>query len=148
MFGSNWVWRPCITFSILHLVAVQPFRPNIFSDWFTNWLWWYQRRLFSQILVFSSKKCSVCFLENYLSKQFVPGTSLEATSFLVWYWPNFSAIAYIAVRIYVMFDYMNHNIGFFQWKHLMLWFMFMLNIPNLQRVKLDYFMFHFMLCLW
>ena len=30
----------------------------------------------------------------------------------------------------------------------MLWFMFMLNIPNLQRVKLDYFMFHFMLCLW
>ena len=29
------------------------------------------------------------------------------------HWPNFSAIVYIAVRIYVMFDYMNHNIGFF-----------------------------------
>ena len=37
-------------------------------------------------------------------------------------WSNFSAIIYIAV-------------------------MFVLNIPNLQRVKLDYFMFHFMLYL-
>ena len=27
--------------------------------------------------------------------------------------PNFSAIVYIAVRIYIMFDYVNHNIGFF-----------------------------------
>jgi len=26
---------------------------------------------------------------------------------------KFSAIVYIAVRIHVMFDYMNHNIGFF-----------------------------------
>ena len=39
-------------------------------------------------------------------------------------WPNFSPIVYIAVRIHVMF---------------------MLNLPNLQRVKIDYFMFHFML---
>ena len=62
-------------------------------------------------------------------------------------WPNFSAIVYIAVRIHVMFDYMNHNIGFFHGNNPMLCFMFMLNIPNLQRVKLDYFMFHFMLCL-
>ena len=28
---------------------------------------------------------AICFLENYLSEQFVPWTSLEATSFLVWY---------------------------------------------------------------
>jgi hypothetical protein len=34
-------------------------------------------------------------------------------------------IVYTAVRIHVMF---------------------ILNIPNLQRVKLDYFMFHFVLC--
>ena len=26
---------------------------------------------------------AICFIENYLSEQFVPGTSLEATSFLV-----------------------------------------------------------------
>ena len=26
---------------------------------------------------------AICLLENYLSEQFVPGTSLEATSFLV-----------------------------------------------------------------
>ena len=26
---------------------------------------------------------------------------------------NFSAIVYIAVRIHVMFDYMNQNIGFY-----------------------------------
>ena len=32
----------------------------------------------------------------------------------------FSAIVYIAVWIYVMFDYMNQNIGFFQGKNLML----------------------------
>ena len=32
------------------------------------------------------------------------------------YWRNFSAIVYIAVRIHVMFDYMNHNIGFFMEK--------------------------------
>ena len=37
-------------------------------------------------MVFSSRKFRhSCFLENYLSEQFVPGTSLEATSFLVWY---------------------------------------------------------------
>ena len=54
--------------------------------------------------------------------------------------PNFSAIVYIAVRIHVMFDYMNHNMN------PMLLFMFILNIPNLQRLKLDYFMFHVMFC--
>ena len=31
-------------------------------------------------------------------------------------WANFSVIVYIAVRIHVMFDYMNHNIGFFMEK--------------------------------
>ena len=29
------------------------------------------------------------------------------------HWSNFSAIVYIAVRIHIMFDYMNHNIRFF-----------------------------------
>ena len=53
-------------------------------------------------------------------------------------WSNFSAIVYIAVRIHVMFDYMNYNVGFFYGKTPLLWFMFMLNIPNLQRVKLDF----------
>ena len=48
---------------------------------------------------------------------------------------NCSAIVYIAVRIHVMFDCMNHNMGFFHWKYLMLWFMFILNIANLQRPK-------------
>ena len=44
----------------------------------------------------------------------------------IYHWRNFSAIVYIAVRIHVMF---------------------ILNIPNLQRLKVDSFMFHFMLCL-
>ena len=52
------------------------------------------------------------------------------------HWRNFSAIVYIAVRIHVM------NLS---WKNPTLWFMFMLNVPNLQRVKLEYFMFHFMI---
>ena len=29
------------------------------------------------------------------------------------HWANFSVIVYIAVWIYVMFDYMNQNIGFY-----------------------------------
>ena len=36
-----------------------------------------------------------------------------------------------------MFHYMNHNKGFFYGKNPMLSFMFMLNIPNLKRLKLD-----------
>ena len=32
---------------------------------------------------------------------------------------NFSVIVFIAVRIHVMFDYMNHNIGFFHGKNSM-----------------------------
>ena len=54
------------------------------------------------------------------------------------------------------------SIAFFHWKNPMLWFMFILNIPNLHRLKLDFSLlpwlpkqpknckslFHFMLCLW
>ena len=32
------------------------------------------------------------------------------------YWSNFSAIVYLAVRIHVMFDYVNHNIEYFHGK--------------------------------
>ena len=57
------------------------------------------------------------------------------------HWNNFSAIVYIAVRIHIMFDYMNHNIGFFHGNYCYdSCLLFMLNITNLQRVKLDYFM--------
>ena len=35
-----------------------------------------------------------------------------------------------------MAPYMNHNIAFFHGKNPMFWFMFMLNITNLQRVKI------------
>ena len=56
----------------------------------------------------------------------------------------YSAIVYIAGRIHVMFDDMNQSIRFFSGKKILYWFMFILNITNLQRVKVDYFMFHFM----
>ena len=61
------------------------------------------------------------------------------------HWANFSKIVYIAVRIHVMFDYMKHNIRFFHWKKS---YVYVYAITNLQRAKLDYFMFHFMLCFW
>ena len=39
-------------------------------------------------------------------------------------------IVNIAVKIHVMFDYMNHNIGFFHGRNSMLLFMFILNITD------------------
>ena len=55
-----------------------------------------------------------------------------------------------------------HAFYYCAWKNPMLWFMFILNIPNLHRLKLDFSLlpwlpkqpknckslFHFMLCLW
>ena len=40
-----------------------------------------------------------------------PVSKIQIT--LYTHWANFSVIVYIAVRIYVMFDYMNQNIGFY-----------------------------------
>ena len=66
---------------------------------------------------------------NNKEKALVLGQIWLDQSIYFWHRANFSAIVYIAVRIHV-------------------YVIFILNIPNLQRLKLDFFMFHFMLCLW
>ena len=40
--------------------------------------------------------------------------------------------------IYFMYSNMNCSKAFFHWKNHMLWFMFISNIPNLHRLKLDF----------
>ena len=56
----------------------------------------------------------ICFA--LLDEKELHKINVRATSKVVVHRPNFSAIVYIAVRIHVMFDYMNHNIGFFHGK--------------------------------
>ena len=46
---------------------------------------------------------------SYCSQTFIRDDKMGMFCGLCFHWPNFSAIVFIAVRIYVMFDYMNHN---------------------------------------
>ena len=69
-------------------------------------------KFYSQIARWLNLVTSYYFLLCYIKANYC----MNSLALIAVQWAYFSAIVQIHVMIHVMFDYMNHNIGFFSWK--------------------------------